>query len=144
MDILSLLIFFIYTLAILVILIFISPLLSALAMILVPAASVYFLPDQTMQFFSIKQFSLSGISIYNVHILLLIWSALIGIVVYTEVLSWYLLRNEKPGPKEEVPELKEQKKPDAATLKFDEPPKSKRDKTEELLLKLGKLMSGKK
>jgi hypothetical protein len=100
MDILSLLIFLIYSLLILVILVYVSPLLSAFIMILAPVASIYILPVKAIGFFSIKQFSFVGgtVPVYNIHILLLIWSAFIGIVAYAEVLTWYLLR-ETPGKK---------------------------------------------
>ncbi len=100
MDILSLILFLIYSLLILVILIYVSPLLSAFIMILAPVASIYILPVKAIGFFSIKQFSFVGgtVPVYNIHILLLIWSAFIGIVAYAEVLTWYLLR-ETPGKK---------------------------------------------
>lgn len=98
MDILSILLFFIYSMAILLILVYISPLLSAFIMILVPVACVYILPEETISFLSIMQFSYTGVQIYNLHILLLIWSAFIGIIAYAEVLTWYLLRETVPAP----------------------------------------------
>ncbi len=146
MDILSGIIFFIYVIIILMILIYISPILSALVLVLVPVASVYLLPDQTILFFSEQQFSFAGVSIQNIHILLSIWSALLGVVAYTEIVSWYLLREEKPASKEVKPEPKEQEKSTAvpALLKSDEPSKSIKKKAEDFLLKLGKIMSGRK
>jgi hypothetical protein len=98
MDILSILLFFIYSMAILLFLVYISPLLSAFIMILVPVACVYILPEETIKFLSIMQFSYTGVQIYNLHILLLIWSAFIGIIAYAEVLTWYLLRETVPAP----------------------------------------------
>lgn len=108
MDILSLILFLIYSLLILVILVYVSPLLSAFIMILAPVASIYILPVKAIGFFSIKQFSFVGgtVPVYNIHILLLIWSAFIGIVAYAEVLTWYLLR-ETPGKKAAPPAGKE-------------------------------------
>ncbi len=146
MDILSGIIFFIYVIIILMILIYISPILSALVLVLVPVASVYLLPDQTIRFFSEQQFSFEGVSIQNIHILLSIWSALLGVVAYTEIVSWYLLREEKPAPKGVKPEPKGQEKSTAvpALLKADEPSKSIKKKAEDFLLKLGKIMSGRK
>jgi len=104
MDILSLLLFLIYSLLILVILVYVSPLLSAFIMILAPVVSIYILPVKAIGFISIKQFSFVGgtVPVYNIHILLLIWSAFIGIVAYAEVLTWYLLR-ETPGKKAAAP-----------------------------------------
>jgi hypothetical protein len=97
MEIFSILLFFIYSLMILGILVYVSPLLSALIMILIPLVMVFILPDEAAGFFSIMQFSYSGIQIFNLHILLLIWSAFIGIISYAEVLSWYLLREPAPA-----------------------------------------------
>lgn len=139
MDIFSILIFFIYTILILIILLYISPLISALVLVFVPLASIYLLPEETIGFFSTEQFSFAGISIQNIHILLSVWSALIAVIAYTEIVSWYLLREEKPKPKKvstavsavkTVPNPGQQQKP----LK---------NWMEELLLKLGKIMSGK-
>lgn len=96
MEILSLLVFFIYTLIILMFLIYVSPLLSAFVLLLLPVAALYLLPEWTMEFFSQVQFSVV-VPVYNIHILLLIWSAFIGIIAYIEISSWYLLR--EPGPK---------------------------------------------
>lgn len=105
MDILSFLIFFIYSLVLLLILVYVSPLLSAFIMIMVPIASVFILYDRTINFLFIKQFSFAGgaVPVYNIHLLLLIWSAFIGIIAYAEVLTWYLLKEKKPGKREVTP-----------------------------------------
>ncbi len=95
MEILSLLVFFIYTLIILMVLIYVSPLLSAFVLVFLPVAALYLLPEWTMEFFSQIQFSVV-VPVYNIHILLLIWSAFIGIVTYAEISSWYLLREPEP------------------------------------------------
>jgi hypothetical protein len=98
MDIISILLLFIYSILILGILIYISPILSAIVMIIVPVAIILILSDYAVSFFSIVQFSSFGVKIYNLHILLFIWSAFIGIIAYAEVLSWYLLRATEPKP----------------------------------------------
>lgn len=151
MDFFSIIIFLIYVILILLVLIFISPVLSTFLLVLVPVVSVFLLPEQAIQFFSIQQFSFGGLYIQNIHILLSIWSALIGIAAYSEILSWYLLRKEKPAPKKAKPGIKEIKptpKPEKAAAvtaqRPEEPLKSMKTKVEELLLGLGKIMSGKK
>lgn len=146
MDIFSVLMFFIYIAIILTILLYVSPVLSAVVLILIPLISVYLMPGVTTRFFSMQQFSFAGISIQNIHILLSIWSALIGIVAYTEIVSWYLLREEKPMPEEVKPGHKEPEKQTAAPdlLKSGEPQKPMKDKAKDLLLNLGRIMSGKK
>ena len=92
MEIISILLFFIYSIIILGILIYVSPILSAIVMIIVPVAILLIISDYAVSFFSIMQFSYFGVQIYNLHIILFIWSAFIGIIAYAEVLSWYLLR----------------------------------------------------
>jgi hypothetical protein len=142
MESISFIIFFIYSMITLMFLIYISPLLSALVMLIIPVISVYLLPKETIQFLSIQQFSfLEGtLVIQNIHILLSVWSALIGIVAYTEIVSWYLLVDEAPKPKKlDVP---------AAAIpipsKSEAAQKSVKSKAEDFLLNLGKMMSGKK
>lgn len=90
MDPISLLVFAIYTMLILLILVYISPLLSALLMVVIPVAFVFFMPVTMVEFLTIEQFSTIS-PIYNFHVLLMIWSALVGIIAYSEILSWYLL-----------------------------------------------------
>lgn len=96
MDIGSFLIFSIYIILILIILIYISPVLSALVMILVPILFVLIMPESSIEFFSLKQFSFveGRVPMYNIHILLIIWSVMIGIIVYTEVI-FYVLRDKE-------------------------------------------------
>lgn len=140
MDVFSVLIFFIYVSIILMILIYVSPVVSALVLILVPVVSVLLIPEGTIRFFSIEQFSFAGVSIQNIHILLSVWSALIGIAAYTEIISWYLLRTEKPVlNKPEAPVKPLPLKPGEP-----QPQKSVKNKVEDFLLKLGKIMSGRK
>lgn len=111
-DLLSLLVFFIYSLVILAILIYVSPILSALFMIIVPVVIVFIFPSVVIEFFAIKQFSFvdGAVPIYNLHILLFIWSAFIAMIAYAEVLNWYLLREKKPKtPKPEISGVKAEK-----------------------------------
>ena len=135
MDELSFLLFFIYVMVSLIILVYISPILSAVIMILLPVASIYLLPDLAVQFFSMNQFTFMEVPVYNIHILLIIWSALIGIVAYSELLSWYLLMDVSP-PQEGLEKATE------VLISSTEPPKSTKNKVEDFLLRLGKIMSG--
>ena len=113
MDISSLLVFIVYALVVLAILVYVSPMLSAFVLILLPAVSVLVLPDLTLDFLSIMQFSVV-VPVYNVHILLLIWSAFIGIIAYAEVMSWYLLRETKPKRQQRPVAVPEPSKPEGA------------------------------
>ncbi len=134
MELLSLLVFLIYSLIILGILIYISPLLSAVIMILIPVVSLYVIQDGALEFFSIMQFSYAGIQVFNLHILLLVWSAFIGIIAYAEVLTWYLLKE-----KVQVPQAKEVSLP----VNGDQP-KTLLFKVNDFLRKLYKILKGEK
>lgn len=98
MDIISILLLLIYSIIILGILIFVSPILSALVMLIIPVVFLFIISEYTLSFLSIIQFSYSGLQIYNLHLILFIWSAFIGIIAYAEVLSWYLLRATETKP----------------------------------------------
>ncbi len=104
MEILSLLVIFIYILIILMVLIYVSPLLSALVLVFLPVLAIYLLPELTMEFFSQIQFSVV-VPIYNIHILLLIWSAFIGIIVYAEISSWYILTQVSVKFNKKIPQI---------------------------------------
>jgi hypothetical protein len=97
-DVFSLLIFFIYTVVILITMLYISANISILLMIFIPLVSVYFLPEMTIQFLTINQFSFVDglVVIQNIHILLMIWPVIIGMVAYMEIVSWYLSLDQKP------------------------------------------------
>jgi predicted membrane protein len=138
-DVLSLLVFFIYIAVILVTILYISPIISVLVMILIPFVSVYFLPEGAMQFLTINQFSFveGRVLIQNIHILLMIWSAIIGIVVYTEIVSWYLLIEESPKRKKQELTVTSSK---ATPLK----PEAAGNKAEGIFMKLGKIIRGRK
>ena len=67
--------------------------------------------------------------------MLMTWSALLGIIIYSEFLSWYLLRDVSRVEDKKAISITEQPEPD-------EKPKSIKNKAEDLLLNLGKIMSG--
>ncbi|MFZ3383126.1 MAG: hypothetical protein WA144_04295 [Candidatus Methanoperedens sp.] len=140
MDIFSILLFFIYSVLILGIMVFVSPLLSAFIMILIPLVFVLILPDEAVGFVSILQFSYSGIQVFNLHILLLIWSAFIGVISYHKVLTWYLLREPAPVVKEVAPVVKDA----AATPSALDQPKTLVFKIKDFLQKLYKILKGEK
>ncbi|CAG0999318.1 MAG: hypothetical protein MPEBLZ_04284 [Candidatus Methanoperedens nitroreducens] len=135
MDIFSILLFFIYSLLILGILVFVSPLLSAFIMILIPVVFVFILPDEAAGFVSIIQFSYSGIQVFNLHILLIIWSAFIGVISYHKVLTWYLLRESAPVVKDAAT---------AAAPSVADQPKTLIFKVKDFLQKLYKILKGEK
>jgi hypothetical protein len=107
-------------------------------MIILPVVIAFLFPGPVSQFLSIAQFSYMGVPVNNIHLLLMLWSALLGIIIYSELLSWYLLtdktdENSTEGSKEISP---------TDRIEPDEPPKTVKKKIEDFLLSLGKIMSG--
>lgn len=138
MDILSFLLFFIYAMIILILLIYISPIISAIVMIILPVAITLIFPDPVSQFFSIPQFSYMGVPVNNIHLMLMLWSALLGIIIYSELLAWYLLMDKTEESNTEGPE----KIVSTDHAEPEEAPKTIKEKIESFLLSLGKIMSG--
>ncbi len=137
MDILSFLLFFIYAMAILILLIYISPVISAIVMIILPVAIALLFPDPVSQFLSIPQFSYMGVPVNNIHLMLMLWSALLGIIIYSELLSWYLLMDKTDENNTGSKEISS-----TDQIEPEEQPKTVKKKIEDLLLSLGKIMSG--
>ena len=138
MDILSFLLFFIYAMVILILLIYISPVISAIVMIFLPVAIALIFPEPVSQFLSILQFSYMGVPVNNIHLMFMLWSALLGIIIYSELLSWYLLMDKTDEDNTEG----SKEISSTGQIETDEPPKTVKKKIEDLLLGLGKMMSG--
>jgi len=138
MDILSFLLFFIYAMVILILLIYISPIISAIVMIILPIVIAVIFPEAVSQFLSISQFSYMGVPVNNIHLMLMLWSALLGIIIYSELLSWYLLMDKTD--EDNTKGSKEISSTDQ--IGSEEAPKTLKKKIEDLLLSLGKMMSG--
>ena len=135
METISLLLFFIYAMITIIILVYLSPIVSAILMIIIPVVIVFLYPEPVAQFFSIEQLSYQGVPVNNIHIMLMLWSALLGIIIYSEFLSWYLLKDVSSTEDKKAISITEQPEPD-------EKPKSLKNKAEDFLLNLGKIMSG--
>lgn len=95
----SLMVFGLFVLAVLFVLIDISSILAMIVLLFVPMLVVLIMPKSTIAFLSYQHLLLADglVPINNFHILLFIWSALIGIILYTEFLTWYLARKSVHG-----------------------------------------------
>ncbi|TFH43871.1 MAG: hypothetical protein E4G94_04300 [ANME-2 cluster archaeon] len=149
----------IYVLFVLLIMLFISSYLAAIILLLIPVIVLIAIPEIGIEFLSFKQAEfLSGtVIINNLHILLFIWSALLSIIIYTELVSWYLSHetHEKKATKTEKKPVEELEK---SIKKPIEKPKEKTVKAvkkpgqvnipfkplERFLLKLERMMGGNK
>lgn len=90
----STLIFGIFSLLVLLLLINVSSMMAILLLISAPVVMVIIIPDTVIGFLSYQHLALANglVPVNNFHILLIIWSTLIGLILYTEFLTWYLSR----------------------------------------------------
>ncbi|WP_321429703.1 hypothetical protein [uncultured Methanolobus sp.] len=88
----SSMLFALFAIVVLFVLIKMSSRLALIILLLIPLAFIFIVPDISIAFLSIEQMSLANglVPVNNFHILLMIWSTLIGIILYTEFLTWYL------------------------------------------------------
>ncbi|WP_406660218.1 hypothetical protein V7O66_10220 [Methanolobus sp. ZRKC3] len=62
-----------------------------------PLLTVLILPGTSIDFLSYRHFLLANglVPVNNFHILMMVWSTLIGIILYTDFLTWYLAKGKK-------------------------------------------------
>ncbi|WP_202905796.1 hypothetical protein [Methanolobus vulcani] len=88
----SSMLFALFVIVVLFVLINMSSRLALIILLVIPLAFIFVIPDISIAFLSIQQMSLANglVPVNNFHILLMIWSTLIGVILYTEFLTWYL------------------------------------------------------
>jgi predicted membrane protein len=93
----SAMLFVTFALTVLFILIRISSRLAMLFLLAVPLIAVIIMPGTSVAFLSYEQFLFAKgiVPVNNFHILITIWSTLIGIIIYTEFLTWYLSKGKR-------------------------------------------------
>ncbi|WP_406656137.1 hypothetical protein V7O62_09765 [Methanolobus sp. ZRKC2] len=104
----SALLFAIFALTVLFVLVAVSSRLATLILLVLPILAVIVLPGTSLAFLSYRHFLFAEglVPVNNFHILLTVWSTLIGIILYTEFLTWYLKtgkRKRSEGQKTELP-----------------------------------------
>ncbi len=110
-EMLYIIIFISYIFLILLTMLFVSSYLAAFIMLFIPILVLIVKPDFCIEFLSYEQgeFLNGMLTINNLHILMLVWSALLSIIIYTELLSWYISRgkqkHETKKPEPNKPEL---------------------------------------
>lgn len=89
--------FALFAVLILFVLINMSSRLALIILFLLPLVFTLAMPGITITFLSYRHMLLANglVPINNFHILLMLWSTLIGIILYTEFLTWYLARGTK-------------------------------------------------
>jgi len=159
-ELLYIIIFISYIFLILLTMLFVSSYLAAFVMMFIPILVLIVKPDFVIEFLSYEQgeFLNGMLTINNLHILLLIWSALLSIIIYTELLSWYISRGtqkhetkkpepNKPGLEKETTEVESNESPDKSEEKNEKKPGQVNipfKPLERFLQKLESLISGKK
>ena len=134
-ELLYIIIFISYIFLILLTMLFVSSYLAAFIMMFIPILVLIVKPDFVIEFLSYEQgeFLNGMLTINNLHILLLIWSALLSIIIYTELLSWYISRGtqkhetkkpepNKPGLNKETMEAESNESPDKSEEKNEKKP----------------------
>ncbi len=68
-----------------------------LILFFIPLFATLILPGTSTGFLAYQHFLLANglVPVNNFHILLMVWSTLIGIILYTEFLTWYLAKGKK-------------------------------------------------
>lgn len=89
--------FALFAVVVLFVLINMSSRLALIILFLTPLIFILLMPGTSMAFLSYRQMLLANglVPINNFHILLMLWSTLIGIILYTEFLTWYLGKGTK-------------------------------------------------
>ncbi|MDY0385864.1 MAG: hypothetical protein RBT65_01780 [Methanolobus sp.] len=89
--------FALFAVLILFVLINMSSRLALIILFLAPLFLILLMPGTSIAFLSYRHMLLANglVPINNFHILLMLWSTLIGIILYTEFLTWYLARGAK-------------------------------------------------
>ncbi|MBP1910534.1 hypothetical protein [Methanolobus bombayensis] len=93
----SSMLFALFAIVVLFVLINMSSRLALIILIVVPLIFILMIPDISIAFLSVEQMSLANglVPVNNFHILLMLWSTLIGVILYTEFLTWYLGKGMK-------------------------------------------------
>ncbi len=75
----------------------VSSLIAALALLFIPLILIVIIPESATNFLAYEHILLEDgrVPVNNYHILLFLWSTLLGIILYTEFLTWYLAYKKK-------------------------------------------------
>ena len=103
----SALLFALFSLVVLFALVNVSSRLALIILFFVPFLGVLVLPGTSMAFLSYRHFLLADglVPVNNFHILMMVWSTLIGVVLYTEFLTWYLAKGKQNGAGSGSPDI---------------------------------------
>lgn len=108
----SLVIFALLTLLAILLMVYVSSAVAILALLLVPIMGVFIMPNTALSFLAFRHVVLAegNVPINNYHILLFVWSTLIGMIVYSEIFTWYLGRRATKNVQVKSPKAKSPKK----------------------------------
>ncbi|KGK99004.1 hypothetical protein LI82_02920 [Methanococcoides methylutens] len=94
----AVLVFALFAAIVLYLLVNYSSLMAAISLLLLPLVTIVAIPETANAFLAYEHARLAGglVPINNYHLLLFVWSTIIGIILYTEFLTWYLSKNKRP------------------------------------------------
>ncbi|WMW21842.1 hypothetical protein RE476_10745 [Methanolobus mangrovi] len=95
--------FALFAAVVLFVLINMSSRFALIILFLTPLLVIFIMPGTSIAFLSYRHMLLANglVPINNFHILLMLWSTLIGIILYTEFLTWYLAKGTKMKKRED-------------------------------------------
>jgi hypothetical protein len=95
-SVISIIVFALLTLLAIVLMVYVSSAVAILALLMVPLICIFIMPDTVLSFLVFRHIVLSegNVPINNYHLLLFVWSTLIGMIVYSEIFTWYLGRRD--------------------------------------------------
>jgi len=70
----------------------VSTYLALLVLFVVPVVVLFFAPTP---FLYERVLTIGEAQFTNIHVLLIVWGALLGFIIYSELLGWYLQRLEQ-------------------------------------------------
>ena len=107
----SLVIFALLTLLAILLMVYVSSAVAILALLLLPLACIFIMSDTALSFLAFRHVVLAegNVPINNYHVLLFVWSTLVGMIVYSEIFTWYLGRKESQKVQVKAAETKASK-----------------------------------
>lgn len=110
-SVISLVIFTLLTLLAILLMVYVSSAVAILALLLLPLACIFIMSDTALSFLAFRHVVLAegNVPINNYHVLLFVWSTLVGMIVYSEIFTWYLGRKESQKVQVKAAETKASK-----------------------------------
>ncbi|MHC1625194.1 MAG: hypothetical protein ACXQS2_04280 [Methermicoccaceae archaeon] len=92
MEPVSILLLLMFVTVVVIVMFVVSSYIAFVVLVGVPVLSALVFPIKMYSFIHTKQGSLWGLDVYTLHLLLAVWCGLLGVLIYSELIAWYLKR----------------------------------------------------